>query len=70
MNEISRSRNFSIDLLKTISILFVVITHFAYPSDFRQKLLFPFYIDMAVPIFMIISGYNYYNSCESKNQNI
>ena len=37
--------------------MFVVITHYAWNNSQRLMLLFPFWIDMAVPVFMIISGY-------------
>lgn len=50
-------RNEKIDVLKGICILFVVITHFEWSGESRLHFLFPFWIDQAVPIFMIISGY-------------
>lgn len=50
-------RNSLMDLLKAICIIFIVITHFSWSSFERQKFLFPFWIDMAVPVFMLISGY-------------
>lgn len=52
-------RNQLLDLLKGISIIFVVFTHFHWTEEDRLIFLFPFSIDMAVPIFMIISGYVY-----------
>lgn len=51
-----------IDALKGICIIFVVITHYSWSGEERLKYLFPYWIDMAVPIFMIISGYVYYFS--------
>ena len=47
-----------IDVIKGIMIVFVIITHFhfAYPDDYRRFGFF-YYIDMAMPVFMIISGY-------------
>lgn len=47
-----------IDIIKGIMIAFIIITHFqfAYPDDYR-KFGFFYYIDMAVPVFMIITGY-------------
>ena len=50
-------RNEKIDILKGICVLFVVITHFEWSGESRLHFLFPFWIDQAVPIFMIISGY-------------
>lgn len=55
-------RNRFIDFLKGICILFVIITHFSWVSLERQIGLFPFWIDMAVPVFMIISGFVYSKS--------
>lgn len=50
-------RNRRVDLLKGICIIFVIVTHFAWEAAERKVYLFPFWIDMAVPVFMIISGY-------------
>lgn len=52
-------RNSILDILKGICIVFIVITHFSWTAEERLKYLFPFWIDMAVPTFMIISGYVY-----------
>lgn len=46
-----------LDFYKGICILFVIITHHAWTPDQRKLLLFPFWIDMAVPVFMVITGY-------------
>lgn len=46
-----------LDLLKGICIIFVIITHYSWNHEQRLIGLFPYFIDMAVPIFMIISGY-------------
>lgn len=56
-----------IDILKGICICFVCITHFSWQSDERKSLLFPWWIDMAVPAFMILSGYVYERSINRKN---
>ena len=45
------------DTLKGVAILMVCITHFAWERQERIDLLFPFWISMAVPIFMIVTGY-------------
>lgn len=50
-------RDSFVDLLKGVCILFVVFTHYSWTDSQRLKMLFPFWIDMAVPLFMIISGY-------------
>ncbi len=50
-------RNHAVDFLKGICVLFVIITHCAWSDAERLTFLFPFWIDMAVPMFMILSGY-------------
>ena len=59
-------RNVFIDNLKGVCILFVIITHFSWTWTERLRMLFPYWIDMAIPIFMIISGYVYGVSLERK----
>lgn len=56
-----------IDVLKGICVLLVVITHYSWSEAERLKYLFPFWVDMAVPIFMIISGYVYAQSFKRRN---
>lgn len=58
------SRNGFLDIIKAFCILFVIITHDSISDSFRLKTLFPFWINMAVPMFMIISGYVYAISFE------
>lgn len=60
-------RSSTIDVIKGICIIFIVITHFEWTSEQRLQYLFPFWIDMAVPMFMIITGYLYTKSNCSKN---
>ena len=50
-------RNHLIDIIKGVCILFVIFTHYQWTNGQWHKMLFPFWIDMAVPMFMIISGY-------------
>lgn len=50
-------RNSNVDVLKGICIVFVLITHYRWSNVMRAKLLFPYWIDMSVPIFMFLSGY-------------
>ena len=47
----------SVDLLKGICILAVIFTHCAWSDEERLMLPFPFWIDMAVPMFLILSGF-------------
>ena len=48
-----------VDVLKGICIVFIIITHLPWSDEQRLYYLFPYWINMAVPIFMIISGYVY-----------
>ena len=57
-------RNSFLDIIKAFCILFVIITHAQISGSFRLCALFPFWINMAVPLFMIISGYVYASSFE------
>ena len=59
-------RNHIVDILKGICIMCVIITHFNWQYDDRLILVFPFFINMAVPVFMIISGYVYTISFEKR----
>lgn len=56
----------SFDFLKTISIMMIVVTHLPFSPITRKNLLFPYWIDMAVPIFFIISGYVYSLSADNR----
>ncbi len=66
--ETSRLRNHFLDILKAAAILCILITHFHWTDQQRLRLFFPFWIDMAVPVFMVISGY--VNFCSSKRSGI
>ncbi|SKB96467.1 Peptidoglycan/LPS O-acetylase OafA/YrhL, contains acyltransferase and SGNH-hydrolase domains [Lachnospiraceae bacterium] len=57
-NPVSR-RNSMVDILKGLGIIVIIITHFRWEDSERLKYLFPFWVDQAVPVFMIISGYVY-----------
>lgn len=57
-NVTNLNRNATLDFTKGILILLICFTH--YTSDivgFDLKYGFPFWVDLAVPMFMIISGY-------------
>ena len=63
-----KNRSNMLDSIKGLMILFIIITHFRfnYPSDY-QKLGFYFYIDMAVPVFIIITAYLYSSQFTKRN---
>ena len=58
----SSDREVWIDYIKAIAIIFVIFTHCNWTEEQRKLLFFPFWINLAVPLFMIVTGYNYYNS--------
>ncbi len=55
--EIIKNRDSQIDFLKGICVILIIITHFNWSDEERLNILFPFVIEMVVPIFMILSGY-------------
>ena len=59
-----QNRNSLVDALKGICVLCVIVSHFGWRGSEWLKLLFPFWIDMAVPVFMVISGYVQFLSFE------
>ena len=50
-------RYYILDSLKALAIIFVITTHFSISRADRLMLGFPFWIVMAVPIFMFVSGF-------------
>ena len=52
-----KDRNRFLDVLKGIAILLIIFTHYSFTDDKRAAMFFPYWVDMGVPIFMIISGY-------------
>lgn len=56
-----------LDVIKGFCIICVIATHFSWSQQERLLYLFPFWIDMAVPVFMIISGYVYALSYKRHN---
>lgn len=53
-----KERSNLLDIIKGLMIIFIIITHFrfVYPDDY-SRYGFYFWVDMAVPVFMIITGY-------------
>ncbi len=54
-----KKHNHTIDVIKGIAIILVMITHYEWTEDQRKIFVFPFIINMAIPIFMVITGYVY-----------
>ncbi len=65
-NDLSEKRHHSVDFIKGICIIFVIVTHYSWENSERLAFLFPFWIDMAVPVFMIISGFVYAESFQKQ----
>lgn len=53
----NKTRNYLLDLLKLLAILMVIITHCEWSDSQRLFPAFPLIVDMAVPVFLIISAY-------------
>lgn len=62
-----KQRNHFLDIAKGVAVLLVIITHFSWKESERLRYLFPFWVSMAVPIFMIVFGYANAASFEKKN---
>ena len=57
-----RERNHTIDIVKAFLIVLVLITHYGWTPEQRKNPVFPFVINMAIPCFMVITGYVYSQS--------
>ncbi len=67
MNNKEKSRNSMVDILKGLGMLIIIWTHYSWTAEERLAYLFPFWVDPAVPVFIIISGYVYSMSYRNKN---
>lgn len=59
------------DVLKALAIIFVILTHVAYPDGFNKK-IYTYSVYEAVAIFMVITGIHYtmsYERLKSANEN-
>ncbi|MCD2136738.1 OpgC domain-containing protein [Salinicoccus halitifaciens] len=52
-----KKRNYNIDILKGLAIIAVILIH-SLPDEMLLAILSPFYIWQAVPVFMLLAGYN------------
>ena len=52
-----KMRNSTIDIVKGLSAIIIVMTYYNIPEKLRFLPIFPFMIDLVVPVFMFISGY-------------
>lgn len=61
------NRNHLVDSLKGLSAILVVVSHFEWTLPLQKMLLFPFWMNMTVPVFMIVLGYGNTISYEKHN---
>lgn len=59
-------RNSTLDILKGICLIFVVITHYPFSDKTRLNYLFDYWVVMAIPLCMLVTGYVYALSYERK----
>lgn len=64
-----QQRNRTLDVLKGLGTMMVITTHFDWALSETLHLLFPYWIDMAIPVFMMISGYVSAVSMQNSNTN-
>lgn len=58
-------RKLSVDILKAVCAVWVILLHTIY-GNWYDKLGMVFWAQMAVPIFMMLSGYTYTSSIRKK----
>ena len=63
------NRNNTVDILKIIAIIMVIIAHYPLGDWRRLKYGFPFWVMMTIPTFMILSGYTNTASMEKRPKN-
>ena len=62
----SKKRLVFIDLMKSISMILIMINHMPLGDGLRDQIMVGFNVDMGVPFFMIVSGFTYTMSMERK----
>ena len=60
-------RNSTFDIIKGICIFLVVMTHLPWTAEERLLFYFPLWVEMAVPLFMLVSGFLYAKSFRKKD---
>ena len=63
----SEKRYHHLDVYKGVCMLLIIFTHFRWETSERLKYLFPFWVDMAVPVLMVIMGFLYAMSFQKKD---
>ncbi len=68
MQEGKKQRIEFLDYLKAVCVIMVIITHYGWED--KTSPFFTMLINMAVPVFMIVSGYNFAMSNRKKQTEI
>lgn len=63
----SDSRNSTVDYIKGLCILFVILMHYTWKENEPNLFLFHYWCFMAVPVFMMVSGYIWSKSFSKRN---
>ncbi|MCI9127757.1 MAG: acyltransferase [Eubacterium sp.] len=50
-------RNYGLDIIKLLAIIMVVITHSYIGKEYSNYFVFPYLIEIAVPVFLVVSAY-------------
>lgn len=66
MQEGKKQRIEFLDYLKAVCVIMVIITHYGWED--KTSPFFTMLINMAVPVFMIVSGYNFAMSNRKKSR--
>lgn len=65
---IGEERSTSLDILKGICVVLIILTHTSLTNVQKKEMFAPFWIWAAVTLYMIISGYNYCRNYKSVNE--
>ncbi len=60
-------RIYSIDSLKGIAMIMIIITHYSWSGNWRNNPIFPFVIDLAVPVMMFCTGCLWAIRCQEQD---
>ncbi|HEM3150204.1 hypothetical protein [Streptococcus suis] len=66
----TNSRIALFDAIKCIMVLCVIFTHLDWSVEQRQWFIFPYFVDMAVPIFLLLSAYFRTNKWNTKQETL
>ena len=61
-----REHNRTIDVIKGFAVLLIIFTHYGWTAEQRKGFLFLYVVNMAIPVFMVITGYVYSLSISRK----